>query len=130
MKLLITGAFGLVGTNICKVLGDTMDITKVKFDDLNGVSGYYDFIIHAAGYGQPIRFVEDEIATIDINTRTTRELFNLLKTDGKYLFISTSEVYSGAKTPYKESDIGTTTPQHPRACYIEGKRCGEAICSA
>jgi nucleoside-diphosphate-sugar epimerase len=48
----------------------------------------------------------------------------------KVLYISSSEIYSGAKPPYKETDIGTTTPQHPRACYIEGKRCGEAICMA
>jgi len=26
-----------------------------------------------------------------------------------------------------EDDIGVTNPYHPRACYIEGKRCGEAI---
>ena len=29
-----------------------------------------------------------------------------------------------------ESDIGTTTPLHPRASYIEGKRGGETICNA
>jgi nucleoside-diphosphate-sugar epimerase len=60
----------------------------------------------------------------------TQRLFGYMKDKGKYLYISTSEVYSGATPPYKETDIGTTTPQHPRACYIEGKRCGEAICMA
>lgn len=47
------------------------------------------------------------------------------------MFLSSSEVYSGnTKQVVTEDDIGTTTPYHPRACYIEGKRCGEAICHA
>jgi len=47
------------------------------------------------------------------------------------LFVSSSEVYSGLdKRLLSENDIGLTTPSHPRAVYIEGKRCGEAICNA
>ncbi|MFZ2975704.1 MAG: NAD-dependent epimerase/dehydratase family protein, partial [Candidatus Moraniibacteriota bacterium] len=54
-----------------------------------------------------------------------------LESGGKYLFISTSEVYSGLpKPPYKENQIGTTNTDHPRSCYIEGKRGGEAIVNA
>ena len=127
--LMLTGAFGLVGQNICKVLErdyPNVEVTKVKYNDVD--VGVFDYIIHAAGYGQPLKFSEDKLKTIDINTRVTAHLFNWLKPDGKLLFVSTSEVYSGAKSPYKETDIGTTTPQHPRACYIESKRCGEAIC--
>lgn len=75
-------------------------------------------------------FAKDKIRTIQINTESTYELFKLLNQNGKFLFISTSEVYSGAPHPHTEDIIGTTTPQHPRACYIEGKRCGEAICMA
>jgi nucleoside-diphosphate-sugar epimerase len=56
------------------------------------------------------------------------ELFKKLKPGGKFLFISSSEVYSGLpKPPYKEQEIGTTNTDHPRSCYIEGKRCGEAV---
>ena len=48
-----------------------------------------------------------------------------------FIFISTSEIYSGSKnTPYQESIVGQTNTDHPRACYIEGKRCGEAIVNA
>lgn len=133
-KFLITGAYGLVGSNICKILERDypgIELTKVKFD-LNPL-GYYekvDYIIHAAGYGQPQMFSKDKLRTIEINTELTENLFDVLKPQGKFLFISSSEVYSGAPSPHKETDIGTTTPQHPRACYIEGKRCGEAICMA
>ncbi|MEK9161315.1 MAG: NAD-dependent epimerase/dehydratase family protein, partial [Patescibacteria group bacterium] len=90
-----------------------------------------DYIIHAAGYGQPGRFMENPIKTLKLNTETTFCLFDKLKKDGKLLFLSTSEVYSGLTTPpHKESEIGSTNTNHPRSCYIEAKRCGEAICNA
>lgn len=90
-----------------------------------------DYIIHAAGYGQPGKFTAAPEKTIALNTSATADLLEKLTPGGKFLFISTSEVYSGLdKDAYQETDIGTTTPQHPRACYIEGKRCGEAICMA
>ncbi|MBL7057792.1 NAD-dependent epimerase/dehydratase family protein [Patescibacteria group bacterium] len=91
----------------------------------------FDFIIHAVGYGQPGKFMEDRVKTIRLNTSVTLELFDHLELGGKFLFLSTSEVYSGLNTlPYKEDSIGTTNTNHPRSCYIESKRAGEAICNA
>jgi nucleoside-diphosphate-sugar epimerase len=124
-----------VGQHFCQKLERIPDLQvyKVKFDEIWDlpVDLKADFIIHNAGYGQPLKFTVDKIKTININTKTTNDLFeHFLKPDGKFLFVSTSEVYSGAKAPYTERSIGTTTPQHPRACYIEGKRCGEAIVMA
>ena len=90
-----------------------------------------DYIIHAAGYGQPLKFMSAPEKTLKINTFSTFLLFDKLKTNGHFLFISSSEVYSGlVKTIYSENDIGNTNPMHPRACYIEAKRGGEAICNA
>ena len=86
-----------------------------------------DVIIHAAGYAQPSRFTLNPAATIELNTTKTNTLLNTLQPGGKFLFVSSSEVYSGLQQA-SETSIGTTTPYHPRACYIEGKRCGEAIC--
>lgn len=132
-KVLVTGAFGLVGSAICKLLErdyEDIEIYKQKFDESDFQYNRYDFIIHAAGYGQPLKFVEDKEATMMINTYFTAKLFKCLNKGGSFLFVSTSEVYSGSPSPHKETNIGTTTPQHPRACYIEGKRCGEAICMA
>ena len=136
-KLLITGAYGLVGQAICKLLDEKypdIQVHKVKFDEIpdETIRGKeeFDYAIHAAGYGQPLKFSIDKLKTIRINTETTDGIFKLLKPQGKFLFVSTSEVYSGFPSPHQETDIGTTTPQHPRACYIEGKRCGEAICMA
>lgn len=91
----------------------------------------HDFCFYGAGYGQPVKFTADPLKTLAINTSGLRSALNSLKLGGSLLFASTSEIYSGNhKPPFHENDIGTTTPQHPRASYIEAKRCGEAICSA
>jgi UDP-glucuronate decarboxylase len=109
----------------------TKDIVKRSGFYLGkGLSGGVDVLIHAAGYAQPSVFTADPIRTIELNTTMTRQLFNFLDLDGKFLFTSSSEVYSGLSGLVNESNIGTTTPLHPRACYIEGKRCGETIVNA
>jgi UDP-glucuronate decarboxylase len=154
-KILITGATGLVGLYMtsflkkeknseitcwinnpipeylkgvfknCKIIQH--DITDQTFV----LPEQYDIIIHAAGYGQPLKFVKDKIKTIKINTEATSKLFNFLKKDGQFLFISSSEVYNGLELKkIKENLMGNTNSDHFRACYIEGKKCGEAICNA
>ncbi len=107
--------------------------SKGDLSNLNFVNGLLDvdYIFHCATYAQPIKFTQEAIKTITLNTTTTNALIGKLKPNGKFLFMSSSEIYSGLdKEQYDESDIGTTTPEHPRACYIEGKRCGEAICQS
>lgn len=90
----------------------------------------YDVVIHAAGYGQPGKFMDDQMKTLALNTQVTAALLSKVKPGGKFLFISTSEIYSGStEIPYKEYTNGVSMPDHPRACYIEGKRCGEAMCN-
>jgi UDP-glucuronate decarboxylase len=158
-KILITGASGLIGVylisclrhlikthnleiytwvkndidpsqseffNGCKLIkGDICD--EKYFNDLPN----FDLIIHSAGYGQPGKFLEDKIKTISLNTLSTIKLFQKLNKKGKFLFVSTSELYSGIESEnIKEEQIGTTNTNHPRSCYIEGKRCGESICNS
>ena len=90
-----------------------------------------DLVVHAAGYGQPGKFLRDPIKTILLNVAATSALLQKMPENGRFLFVSSSEVYSGAAhTPHRETDIGATDPSHPRASYIEGKRCGEALCHA
>ena len=89
-----------------------------------------DYIIHAAGYGQPGKFMENPIKTLQINTTATLDLFEHLNKDGSFLFLSSSEIYSGLLSPpFNESQIGNTTTDHTRSSYIEGKRTGETICN-
>ena len=90
-----------------------------------------DVIIHCAGYAQPSIFMKNPVSTLTINTAATLALFKRLRKGGSFLFISSSEVYCGLESaPFKEDQIGTSTPYHSRASYIEGKRCGEAICES
>ena len=90
-----------------------------------------DAIIHSAGYAQPLVFMENPAATFQLNTTATVALLRRLREGGAFLFLSSTEVYNGlAGRRVTESDIGTTGPGHPRACYIEGKRGGETICHA
>src|SRR5262249_10287771 len=89
-----------------------------------------DYVIHAAGYGQPARFRSEPLNTLRINTTTTDRLISQMAPEGRFLFVSSSEVYSGCAAADKIDDIGNTDPYHPRAAYIEGKRAGEAIVNA
>jgi UDP-glucuronate decarboxylase len=88
-----------------------------------------DIIVHAATYGQPGLFLQDTMTTLKLNTSAVFELIDKLSSGGQFLFMSSSEVYSGLTTsPFSEEVIGTTNTCHPRSSYIEAKRCGEAIC--
>lgn len=160
-RILITGASGIIGTHFLygllhcqKHLGLQMEVVGVarrgvpehlfpmgrqasfwigdlaKNRFLNKLPRA-DIIIHAAGYGQPALFMANAEATLKLNTATIFGLLEKLRPGGKFLFLSTSEVYSGlTQTPFSEDQIGTTNTAHPRSCYIEAKRCGEAICNA
>ena len=156
-SVLVTGASGLIGSYMISCLklikqeynieifawvkNDINNAHKHIFEEVHIIKGditdvacfqdlpYFDYIIHAAGYGQPGRFLEDKIKTITLNTLSTIQLFNKLKKAGTFLFVSTSELYSGLDVEnVTENECGVTSTDHPRACYIEGKRCGEAIC--
>jgi UDP-glucuronate decarboxylase len=155
--ILLTGASGLIGTHFLYAfremhdrgidinvfamgrgtppphLAELLNTSPFRYYTMNLAQGllsayfnHIDVIIHAASYGQPSKFIEHAIDTINLNTSVVIELFKRLAPDGKFLFISSSEVCSGLYDMPEEM-IGTTTPYHPRACYIEGKRCGEAI---
>lgn len=90
-----------------------------------------DFILHAAGYGQPGKFLTDPFSTLMLSTGATGSLLKKLRPGGAFLFFSSGEVLQGLnKDLFSESDIGVTAPDHPRSCYIEGKRSGEAFCHA
>lgn len=90
-----------------------------------------NLIVHAAGYAQPMRFMANPDRTLQINTSATMALLQKLAPGGHFQFLSSAEVYTGLRGgACSETVVGTTTPAHPRAAYIEGKRTGEAACHA
>lgn len=139
MKLLLTGSTGLIGSALQRVLQKRfpdLTITTPMHQNLKTQAGWdklssFDYIIHAAGYAAPAKFLECPMDTVFVNTTALAILLTKLNPNGRLLFLSSSEVYSGSK-PYvhTEDEIGTTNPASPRGVYIESKRCGEALCRA
>jgi nucleoside-diphosphate-sugar epimerase len=96
--------------------------------ELIGTLPRFDLIIHASGYAQPGKFLENRTKTMELNSVVTQKLTEKLNNSGRFLFVSTSEIYSGlSNPPFRENQVGTTNTDHERAPYIEGKRYGEAI---
>jgi nucleoside-diphosphate-sugar epimerase len=157
-SVLITGASGLVGSylttffqnlncyelknldlHISSLSGEfTTTIrgnTKVHKGDLTDLHFLetfptFDLIIHASGYGQPGKFLQDITKTMKLNSIVTQALCEKLNDSGQFLFLSTSEIYSGLEhPPFLESQVGITNTDHERAPYIESKRFGETVVS-
>lgn len=99
---------------------DLSDLKRLNIDK-------QDYIIYLAGYGQPGKFIKNPIKTYKLNTNSLELFVNKIKKNGKFLFLSSSEIYSGLNGKIDESKVGTTNTNHPRACYIESKRGGETI---
>ena len=100
--VLLTGASGLIGSHLLRVLstgggplprrviavsrsgllpsgavaGPNVDLLTGDLTDLEFLSSLpdVDVVIHGAGYGQPGRFLEDPLATLALNTTATIEL--------------------------------------------------------
>lgn len=129
-NVLLLGATGVIGQhlrNSAEMAGAIVTPPHREFSSAH----IFDYVIHAAGYGQPARFLASPIETIRVNTQGLSAALNAVRPGGSLLYLSSSEVYSGLWTmEHEERQIGTTTPWHARGCYIEAKRCGEAIIAA
>ena len=154
--ILITGSNGLIGTYLVSLLylankiqnlninvigisknlpNKTLsEFTNFKFYSMNlakksEIKEKPDFIIHAACYAQPKKFLENGLETIKLNTEVTEKLLKICK-EG-FLFISSSEIYGQPdekNIPTPETYNGNCSPLSDRAIYIESKRLGETIC--
>jgi len=128
--VLIVGSSGLIGSHLVSEMPDFDFDRELYLSSRGTILPKADIIIHAAGYASPGQFMADPIETIRVNTELTIRLLESLNPGGTFLFCSSTEMYHGLSHPAHEDEIGTTTPSHPRSCYIESKRCGEAIVNA
>lgn len=87
----------------------------------------YDLIFHCAGYGQPAKFIKYKSSTFKLNSLTIMNLKKNLKSTGKFIYMSSTEIYSGNDNLCDEKSIGKTTTSHPRSAYIESKKFGESF---
>ena len=159
--VLIAGSNGLIGTYITlllyfankkqglniKVIGisknEPNELLLAAKDDKNftfykknlaqdfEVKERVDYIIHAATYAQPAKFLENKLETIKLNTIVTKKLLTICKKDNaSFLFLSSSEIYGQAEEiPTPETYNGNCSTTSIRAPYSESKRLGETICS-
>lgn len=86
----------------------------------------YDLIFHCAGYGQPAKFLKFKTSTYKLNSFSIMNLKDNLKKKGKFIYMSSTEIYSGNENLCIEKSIGRTTTSHPRSSYIESKKFGES----
>ena len=136
-KILITGAFGQLGTSLCKALSNEsilatgrsifsstkyksieLDITNPK--QVKGVIYKYnpDIIIHLAAMTDVDGCEKNPETAFDVNVKATEGLIN--NYNGKFIYISTDYVFDGEDGPYVEDD-----KVNPVSVYGKTKLYGE-----
>lgn len=161
-KILLTGATGMICSTVAELLfrlndergfdihiylaGRQEASCKERFQSKNAkyTFVYYDamqkeapdvsvdYIIHAAGYGDPRAIAEDPVGIIRTNVYGTEKLLHLAKKNqARLLFISSGEIYGNFienKESYSEDDYGYIDILNQRAVYPSAKRLAETLC--
>lgn len=88
-------------------------------------------IYNLACPASPVHYQHDPVKTVQTNVVGTNNMLEFAhKKNAIFLQASTSEVYGDPEVhPQPESYVGHVNQLGPRACYDEGKRCAETLCS-
>lgn len=118
MKVLVTGANGMLGQDLCPILEDagcfvietdvnTLDITNPEQTNSIITSEHPDLVIHCAAYTNVDKAEEDFETAQKINVTGTENLAKVCGSlDIPIVYISTDYVFDGTNTvPYKPDDI-------------------------
>lgn len=135
MRILVTGAKGMLGTDLCQILHErghevsAADIQEMDVRDLALVGQMVerfapDWVLHLAALTDVDGCEKDPDAAYLINTIGTQNVALACQTTGAgMLYVSTVSVFDGAKCePYTEFD----TP-NPQSWYSRAKYQGELI---
>lgn len=136
MKVMVTGARGMLGSDLCDVLSREFEVYGVDIDDFdiadegatfNTIIGIHpDTIVHLAAYtdvegsetNPDKAFLVNGAGTLNV-ARAAREI------DAYLIYLSTDYVFDGAKSqPYVEID-----PINPLSIYGLSKAYGEMYAS-
>ena len=117
MKVLVTGANGMLGQDLCPILEDagcfvietdvnTLDITNPEQTNSIITSEHPDLVIHCAAYTNVDKAEEDFETAQKINVTGTENLAKVCGSlDIPIVYISTDYVFDGTNTvPYKPDD--------------------------
>lgn len=155
MKVLVTGANGLIGAAFCAEMGDSAEVIRavrnpssfpttttsnynyILYDATKPVDFDFaaDVIVHAASPASPELFVAKPVETMMANVYGLQQLLDYARRCGakKVVYVSSSEVY-GQVPPreegFVESDYGFVDVLNPRSSYPMGKRAAETLCAA
>jgi len=103
--------------------------TKIK---TSNIPEKIDFCFFCSGYGQPSKFLKNNITTCLINVVGVESILeHMNKKGGKFLFLSTSEIYGNPPKefiPTPEDYNGTYNLESNRSCYTISKCLGEVLC--
>lgn len=158
MRVLITGAAGFLGSNLCdrflrdghEVVGldnfitghpdniahlmgnDRFSFVRHNISEYTYVAGPLDGVLHFASPASPIDYLELPIQTLKVGSLGTHNSLGIAKAKGARFFLaSTSEVYGDPLVhPQVESYWGNVNPIGPRGVYDEAKRFAEALTMA
>jgi UDP-glucose 4-epimerase len=150
MKVLVTGAAGFIGANLCRELADRPSIEHViAIDDLSTGSAdnlahveaefvkgsildrsllddaveAVDAVIHLAALPSVPRSLADPLRTYEVNATGTLQVLEACRPKSAYLVAaSSSSVYGAARTSPKHEDL----PTRPLSPYAASKIAAEA----